>query len=275
MDLISTDIRNHILDKLREATFCISLCNCCETTSLVFKMERALCIQKDVTTAECSVLKSKGSMMTQFLGFDLLERHCDHIPSRNFRATFDQMQWKVLSEHGFQAIAIGARFRDGVLDVSSEKCAILPFDRHVLQSGHSKTMTFAELFAGGFSGWNFIVRHLQRNGVDIRHMWSIDKDPDCREAFVHTHKPDVVAVTKDQFWSDFVAKNHQQDHCSVFVQAPIAERWWLTAFPELLDLLVASPPCPPWAVTNHAPGFARLDGLTFLEIMQYVVWIDH
>ena len=212
-------------------------------------------------------------MIDHIEGISVLRPECSHEKVKSFRAIFDNEQWKVISNHNNQAIVVGAKFVDGVLDVSAECCAILPFDRIAKDSDENKLVTYAEMFAGGFSGWNFAAKGIQKKGFHLQHQWSIDKDPECREAFVHTHHPDVVAITRCQFWTDFHAKTIDGDHCSVFVHAPISERWWLTAFPHELDLLVASPPCPPWAVTNHAPGFARSDGLTFLEMMQYCAWI--
>lgn len=212
-------------------------------------------------------------MIDHIEGISVLRPECSHEKVKSFRAIFDNEQWKVISNHNNQAIVVGAKFVDGVLDVSAECCAILPFDRIAKDSDENKLVTYAEMFAGGFSGWNFAAKGIQKKGFHLQHQWSIDKDPECREAFVHTHHPDVVAITRCQFWTDFHAKTIDGDHCSVFVHAPISERWWLTAFPHELDLLVASPPCPPWAVTNHAPGFARSDGLIFLEMMQYCAWI--
>ena len=236
-------------------------------------MDRALSMNKSGTHTECSVLKSKGYMDDHFAGFSLLGADCSHEKVRSFKAFFDNEQWKVISDHGNQAIVIGATFVNGRLDVSGDGCAILPFERIAKCPDQPKLVTFAEMFAGGFSGWNFAAKAIMKKGFPIQHQWSIDKDSECREAFVLTHHPDVVAISKDQFWDEFHAKSTDDQHCSVFIHAPISERWWLTAFPHELDVMVASPPCPPWAVTNHAPGFARMDGITFLEMMQYCVWI--
>ena len=267
------DTFQRILDKLREATFCTSLCDCCDSSSLVFRMDRALSMTKNGTLAECSVLTSKGSMMNQFFGFELATRQCNHEQTKSFRANFDNEQWKVLENHGYHAIMIGGKFRSGVIDLSSDRCAILPFDRHAKSEADARVVNFAEMFAGGFSGWTFVAKSISKMGIDLRHLWAIDKDPDCRESYVFTHKPDITAITRDQFWKDFRQDQDDYGHRSVFVHAPISERWWLTAFPEELDILAASPPCPPWAITNHAPGFDRSDGLTFLEMMQYAAWI--
>ena len=260
---------------LRDATFSKNLCNCDLNTSVVFRIDRVLTMDDFSTSAECSVVATSGCMQTFFWGHDLTAKGCNHHKVTSFRTKFSDDQWKSVAKDHELMIAVGAKFRDGFLDLSPLTCGILPFHRvkHVYHSHDSIVVT--ELFSGGFSGWTHGIKSLIGQGVKVHHRWAVDRDCDCIEAYSKSHSPDLVGMSQQQFWNDFwqMSERNESGKEHVLIHSSIGDKWWLTAFPEAVDICVASPPCPPWAITNSSPGFARSDGLTFVHMMAYMAWI--
>ena len=275
MDVISDGILTKVVGILKDATFRRNLCNCDFDASLVFRIDKVLSMDSHYTSAECSVVVVNGCMLTSFWGRDLTAKKCEHTQVTSFRTRFSDDQWKCVAKNNDLLIAVGAKFQNGFLDLSPLTCAIMPLHRMKDTDTPTQGMLVTEIFAGGFSGWSHAIKALVGQGVNMYHRWAIDRDPDCIEAYRKSHCPDLVGISHQQFWRDFWTLNEEpgQGREHVLMHSSINDRWWLTAFPESVDLCVASPPCPPWAITNSSPGFARCDGLTFVHMMAYVAWI--
>ncbi len=275
MDIVNSGTLQKMVNILRDATFRTNLCNCDFESSLVFRIDRVISMELNSTMAECSIVATSGCMLTSFWGCDLIEKRCDHDKVTSFRTKFSDDQWKCVAKAHELMIAVGAKFQNGFLDLSPMSCALLPFYRTKPDCSTIEEIVVAEMFSGGFSGWSHAVRSLIGQGVHMHHRWAIDKDPDCIEAYSKSHYPDLVAISPRQFWSEFWKLNEDpgvgREH--VLIHSSISDRWWLTAFPEMIDVFVASPPCPPWAITNSSPGFARSDGLTFIHMITFIAWI--
>ena len=200
---------------------------------------------------------------------------CEHERIHDFVVRFTNVQWEAVARHSDILIATGAKFQEGRLQIPSSQGAILPLDRRMRREvfGHSKCLTVAEMFCGGFSGWSYGLQGLVQRGISLHHLWGIDRDADYIKAYSITHQPDLVGYDADELWTkihDF-HENGKVPH--TLIHADIKDKWWLTLFPDLIEVLVASPPCPPWVVTNDSPGFNRSDGLTLLSMLECIAWI--
>ena len=275
MDFVDTGTMTKIIGILHDATFRKNLCNCDYETAVVFRIDKVLDMGVHSITADCSVVSTSGCMLTFFWGHDLTAKKCEHQQVTTFRTKFSDDQWKSVGKQQDLMIAVGAKFQNGFLDLSPLTCALMPFHRLKHPNSVANDIVVAELFSGGFSGWTHGVKSLIGQGVNLHHRWAVDRDPDCIEAYNRSHSPDLIATSPQKFWSEFGELNEGsglgREH--ILIHSAIGDRWWLTAFPESVDLFVASPPCPPWAITNSSPGFSRSDGLTFAHMVAYIAWI--
>lgn len=275
MELLNPDARHAILGSMRRSTFQSSLCECSLDVTVPFRIEKVLTIAKSFVAAQCSIIKVDGFMKPSFYGIDLTGVLCEHDRIHDFVIRFTNVQWEAVARHSDILVATGAKFHEGRLQIPSSKGAILPLDRRMLREvfGHSKSLTVAEMFCGGFSGWSYGLQGLVQRGISLHHLWGIDRDADCIKAYSITHQPHLVGYDADELWTKIRGFHENGKVPHTLIHADIKDKWWLTLFPDLIEVLVASPPCPPWVVTNDSPGFNRSDGLTLLSMLECIALI--
>ena len=151
----------------------------------------------------------------------------------------------------------------------------MPLKRDIeMESGFdTRHLRVAEMFCGGFSGWSFSLRGMVKRGIRLHHLWAVDRDIDCIKAYSITHQPDIVGHDGEKIWNAIKEFMDRGQLVSTLIHADIKDKWWMTLFPQQVDILVASPPCPPWVVTNSSPGFNRSDGLTLQGMIECIALV--
>ena len=56
----------------------------------------------------------------------------------------------------------------------------------------SRSLTIAELFCGGYSGWTHVNRTLVELGISMQHAWSLDMDNVALQSYVKTHSDFIM-----------------------------------------------------------------------------------
>lgn len=275
MDLLNPEARHFILGSLRRSTFLSSLCDCCKDVTIPFKVEKILTIGKEFVAAQCCIINVSGFMQSHFNDISLTGEMCDHERNSDFLVRFSNLQWEAVARHTEHLIATGAKFKSGYLEIPSTKGALMPLQRRRGDEGNSETqhLRVAEMFCGGFSGWSYGLRGMVKRGIRLRHLWAVDRDIDCIKAYSISHQPDVVGFDAEKLWGEIKDSLDRGKEPSTLIHVDIKDKWWLTLFPQKVDILLASPPCPPWVVTNTSPGFNRADGLTFQGMIECIAWV--
>ena len=112
-----------------------------------------------------------------------------------------------------------------------------------------------ELFSGGFSGWSQSMRKLSELGYPFSHRLALDSEHVCALTFMRSHGFQHVVGPDDFIWGIDPLPE------SLFVEGDVTLHTWKHLFSDdAYDLLVMSPPCPPWSFAASQQGLGRADG---------------
>ena len=125
-----------------------------------------------------------------------------------------------------------------------------------------ETIIAAEIFSGAFSGWTQAATVLHSMGVPMRVKWVLDHDPSCWESARMVHPGPMLRVTN-------AAELQMALECDsdVYAQAAFEDPWWHPLLATVgLQLIMTSPPCPPWSTASSGPGVTCQDGKLLLRL---------
>ena len=145
---------------------------------------------------------------------------------------------------------------------------ILPKEYKSLQRS-PLLIRYAEMFTGGFSGWSQAANILAEFCWEIEFMWGIELDAEAAKMFKLSFKDVYVAQTFGQAVEQYMIDSGNDSSSPFLFQCDVGEGWWMQFIQTCgLDLLVMSPPCPPWSFPNaksSSTGLLSPDGLIMIE----------
>ena len=203
-----------------------------------------------------AVLRLTGSAVkTGFGDYSFMPKRCAHDQDLHWRVTVSMSQWEQVVSKGRTFIAVKAKRSMTTLDTSSQGSGVLADpDRRAFSTGDDSYVT-AEFFSGGFSGWTQSLRRLSELGYEFRHLLAVDSDEIAAETYARSHGfPTVLSKGNYGLTDEFLPEH-------IFVQDSILSPEWyhlmsITGF----DMVIKSPPCPPWSLASTCEGLYKADG---------------
>lgn len=192
--------------------------------------------------------------------FSLRHDRCAHDVADGFRVRMSINQWThVVSGHE-RFILFQAKLKGDLLDATVPGAGVMASpDKRILSDGE-EIYTTCELFAGGFSGWAHALRRLCDMGYKIDHRMAVDFDPECREAYMKSHGFQACCMPDAYVWDDDELPEH------LFVQGDVKHgSWYHLLGTYAVDMLLMSPPCPPWSLATTAVGLMKEEGRLTLD----------
>ena len=198
-------------------------------------------VQGLITWIRASVVSAHGGSSVKVV---LKLRTADWIWVRHSRSCLKILQAVVLGEE-----------QPPILDVSqcgSTIVAAVPLEHHT-------SITVAELFCGGFSGWSQSVYVLHRAGVPVHMAWKVDHNKDVLPMLLG-QDPDLHVIEREDEFELVAPPGHNM------LVADIAEDWWLRAFSAAMPQVVTiSSPCQAWSSAAYGKGLSCQEGRLLLR----------
>ena len=278
MDSIPHHIRSQIVGILRYYTFQFDLCKCNSTITAAIQIDRVVSMSTSCVTLEGSIIQTGSHMDSNFLGFSLVSKQCQHEKITKVNLVVSSEQWSHCIRNHQKVAVIGAKVSGNTVDVTSYSAGIIPLfeESNRLRSD----VISGELFSGGFSGWSQVFAKLMKNDKSIFHRWALDKEVLCRQMYTNSYHVPVTAFDASVCHEAIEQQIQKGVNPHIFFHSPIEQLWWCCfATSMATDLITWSPPCPPWSEANVGQGFARSDGLilvhaiAILAILKPKVWV--
>eukprot|EP00438_Fugacium_kawagutii_P013168 Skav223274 [mRNA] locus=scaffold3424:172965:177320:+ [translate_table: standard] len=148
---------------------------------------------------------------------------------------------------------------DSFFAVISERCSGIAIWPSKLNTTSIKC---AELFCGGYAGWDMAIGYLRELGVDIRTKVAVDTSIPATQMYALNHKGRILGLLEDPRASNLQVPDDEVLVLPKPVQLPC---WY-----HVLDMLgvqfwCISPPCPAFSRATDMQGFLRADGKLTLE----------
>ena len=173
-------------------------------------------------------------------------RHADWLALEDSTGVFKILQSLVQMSH-----------EDCLLDCTQAPTTVICTAS--LETGSS--ISVAEVFCGGFSGWSQAAYIMHRGGTPIHTSWTLDVDPEC-EDMLRTQNPGMRSVWHGSELEDILSDTPELVHVSSNIQ----HDWWLRIFAiRPVHITTISPPCQPWSLAGQGAGLASDEGMLMLR----------
>eukprot|EP00438_Fugacium_kawagutii_P016504 Skav228927 [mRNA] locus=scaffold3800:172712:176581:+ [translate_table: standard] len=123
----------------------------------------------------------------------------------------------------------------------------------------------AELYAGGFGGWSYALRHIAKEDASPMTVGlAVDTDMQMAELYSRNHDSQTVRLDKDL--REDIEIDPKKD--ILFFQTRIQDStWYHWCVLKGTEIFLASPPCPAWSnATTGKKGYLRSDGQEFINL---------
>ena len=142
-----------------------------------------------------------------------------------------------------------------VVDLRAPQSGLTPVD--LKRKPDDNQIRVGEFFAGGFSGWSFAMKCLQRAHLPVHHAFSVENDIIMARNHALNHTSHPVVTSPQQAQSIGITGRIPQEPFTIV--ANIEHAWWhfLT---RPIDVLLASPPCQPWSRAGSEAGLESPEG---------------
>ena len=179
---------------------------------------------------------------------------CAHDVESKVKLKVTSDQWQHVICKSSRFVVIEGVYRDGVIDTTSSRSGIMACPDSRVTSQAADVVT-CEFFSGGFSGWSQSMRKLTELGYPFSHRIAVDNDSISALAFRRSHGFQH-AIGPDEFvWGTDPLPP------ALFIEADMMLHTWKHLMSnDAYDLLVMSPPCPPWSLAASQQGLGRAGG---------------
>ena len=187
---------------------------------------------------------------------------CAHDIDSAFDLRISDSQWKHVACHDDVFIVYQAVLKGTLLDATGIFSGVLtsPFRRYAGFDG--EVAVSGEFFAGGYSGWAHALRRLCSMNVKIEHRFALEIDETCVHAYANSHSFKHVVGPSDFHWSEDDLPSH------LLIHADIRHGGWMHLTGQyMLDMIMMSPPCPPWSLATSALGLMKEEGRLTVEAL--------
>lgn len=157
-------------------------------------------------------------------------------------------------------IAVKVSWKDGTMQIHfHEQCSGVAFWPRAFQATEVQC---AELFCGGFAGWDYAVGFLRSLGVKIQTVVAVDASVEATHMYASNHNGVCMDAFHDPRTSQYRCKKDEVLVLSMPVQMPT---WYHVLYARDAQVWCISPPCPPFSRASDMMGFLRNDGKVTLE----------
>ena len=189
-----------------------------------------------------------------FAGKSFQSLRCAHDIEREVTVRVNSDQWDHVACKTSQFVIVNGLLVAGVIDTTTPISGVMSCPDSRIQIPGPE-INACEIFSGGFSGWTHAMRRLTDMGFPFRHLLAVDDDQCCRETFMKSHGFQHLVGPNEYIWgSDPIPSN-------VFVQADVTSHAWKHLLGNaIVDVLLMSPPCPPWSHASWQQGLFKEEG---------------
>ena len=196
----------------------------------------------------------------EFRDSSLGTRRCAHDIDVSFDLRITDSQWKHVVCHDAVFIVYQAELRGSMLDTTSKFSGVLASPSHRYSSFDGDVCVTGEFFAGGYSGWAHALRRLCAMNLKIDHRFALEVDDLCVQAYAKSHKFRNVCGPHEFTWPDDELPSH------ILIHADIRSGSWMhLTGTYVIDMIMMSPPCPPWSMATSALGLMKEEGRLTVE----------
>ena len=254
------DVNNQLYEKALLYSATPTICPCRSYHTAVVRSWEVVSMANSWVRLQIQIA-TEGPLVEHFFGGQsLVPLRCAHDISRSFEALVTMDQWTHVIRHSCSFVVIAAKLVNcRVLDTTIDFAGVLPMPNQ-RSVPLSEDLSCAEFFCGGFSGWSQTIHQLSDANIPAHVRFAIDSSRPCIDAYVKT----FGAVDAGGPWSFTSFPNDLPP--KIAVEADIRGfKWTHLLGSDAIDILMASPPCPPWSKANHAPGLANEQGCLMLD----------
>eukprot|EP00438_Fugacium_kawagutii_P029471 Skav209238 [mRNA] locus=scaffold293:433722:439145:+ [translate_table: standard] len=266
MELPYKGIGLQIVEILKRFKLQDGFCECQGVASYLFSVaELGVCTSSEMTI-KASIQTHLQAFRPDSFGCHSLGCQCNHeMRRKEVTMSFSLEQW----ESTFQDISgifvvVGARVSKDHVSANHVEAAVFRWD-HEHGDDETKSVRVGEMFCGGIGGWSQACRALASSSRDISTCWAVDIDPITCRTFARSHDMTYVVNDASDCWNQV---NSDEESCqvpSVVFNTDVKRLWWIVyAAREKVQLVCASPPCPPWSLANEATGLNTQAGMMMI-----------
>eukprot|EP00435_Cladocopium_sp_Y103_P014540 s2444_g3.t1 len=181
-------------------------------------------------------------------------RKCAHDLDVKIEIRMTSDQWEHVACKSRRFLVVNAELKGSMLDTTSVISGVLASPEARVRDTSGDTIA-CEAFAGGYSGWTQAMRCLTRNGFPFSHRLAIDNDPFAMEAFMKSHGFEASVGPERFDWGrNAIPEN-------LFIYGDIMLHGWYHLFSNTaFDVMMLSPPCPPWSYASLQQGLLKEEG---------------
>eukprot|EP00438_Fugacium_kawagutii_P021778 Skav205464 [mRNA] locus=scaffold4885:263184:268607:+ [translate_table: standard] len=281
MENVQHGQRHDLLQLVKKFRLQPCYCSCHHDASYLIRVgEQVACTSAAITvkaTIETELLTHRPDT---FLGYRLTCSCNDKCQTTNVTVAFSLEQWEsTLSGWDGLAILVGVKCSQGHLAADHDDAAVLRW----CPLGHDnedEPIRMGDMFCGGLGGWSHAAKALASEQRDILTCWAVDMDPLTAQTFRKSHDMTHVSVDANDCWSKISSDDRTCQSSTMVFKTNIKQLWWVTfAALKRAQIICASPPCPPWSLTNEAgglslqPGMCLVHAILILSILRPRIWL--
>ena len=268
MSCLTNEVKKELSELMDSISFVDGPCPCYTYFSGMIRPKSLLGEYSDRMVWDVEMIHHEHRTGENFWRESCFQTACAHEPVRSFPLHIRLEDADVLRNH--QKVVLYRvknllSFRSPHVDARDLFSGMIPVVEEQVKSP-SQSVILAELFCGGFSGWTHVNRTLVDMGIPIQHAWSLDIDNIALQSYVKTHS-DFKMIRDCQDAIDNRDEGLDGPVSGHFAfQSDVRLGWFLSHLPcSHTDIVLMSPPCPPWSFAAKARGLHVAEGRTFVH----------
>ena len=231
-----------------------SICPCLKRITCEIGHRQPTLMSHDYVMVKGEIKRNAPTCQDKFREKFFLSSRCAHDLESlvTIKVTTDQWQ-QVISKSNMFMVLDGI-VSNGVIDTTSEVSGVMACPEARVKSPGNDVVT-CEAFSGGYSGWSQAMRRLSEVGYPFAHRVAVDQDEICAETFMRSHGFQHRVGPLSYVWGTEPLPDH------LFVVGDMMSHGWKHLLSNVsYDLLVMSPPCPPWSLASLQQALAKMEG---------------
>eukprot|EP00438_Fugacium_kawagutii_P004922 Skav217261 [mRNA] locus=scaffold47:1251302:1255693:+ [translate_table: standard] len=180
------------------------------------------------------------------------------LPTR-FRHLLEVIEQAISKQHVTCLIAVKVQWTDDTIEVFfHDSCSGIAVWDPIF---HREMIRCAEMFCGGYAGWDYAVSHLRAMGMNVQTVIAVDTCSAATVMYAMNHQGLIIDTNEDP-------REMLYDADNMVCVAPFPVQlptWYHMLFELNVQCWCVSPPCPPFSKATDMQGFLRDDGKITLE----------
>lgn len=267
MSCLSIEVKRELAELVSSISMVDGPCPCCSYFTGIIHPKCLVCEFDDRIVWDVEMVHHQCKTGANFWQDGLQCPRCTHDPVRSFPLHIRIEDDEILRSNEKVVLYRAKNLltsRTPCVDARDLFSGVMPADGGSARSPQ-QSVILAELFCGGFSGWSHVNRTLVDLGVPIQHAWSLDIDNVALQTYVRTHSDFVMIRDCKEAKMNKDQDGGNPSYRKVAIQSDVRLGWFLSHLPcAQTDVLLMSPPCPPWSFAAKARGLHVAEGRTFV-----------